>query len=213
MIIIEMDSGSEAFHALNTATTDPGTYKLRIAFDEGQFKIKLNEGVWTPGRDGVTVKANGSTVQVLRDMAFPAVLILPTPEEMASTMTETFSPANVSTAAGYNAAIESLKEYAKVIGLELVGWGAVPNDPPKIRIEIIDDDEMERGVWTCPHCGNVSPELNLIEAGENSLMAQIDDDPDNPEWHASGDLCETTTIGYQCYSCSGWVAPEEEVHW
>jgi hypothetical protein len=30
------------------ATLDRGPYRLRVAIDEGGFKIKANEGVWSP---------------------------------------------------------------------------------------------------------------------------------------------------------------------
>jgi hypothetical protein len=76
MIIIEMNSNSQAFHALNAATSDPAVYKLRIALDEGQFKIKFNEGLWTADLEGTTVKfspyvAPGSILQLLRDVGTP----------------------------------------------------------------------------------------------------------------------------------------------
>lgn len=71
MIIIEIDSNTEAFQVLLNATQGSGTHKLRIALDEGQFKIQIGARVWTPELAGAEVKADGSTVQLLRDMGFP----------------------------------------------------------------------------------------------------------------------------------------------
>ena len=68
MIIIEIDADSEAFRDL-ASCTDDSVYKLRIALDEGDFKIKPNESVWSPGfKDGVTIKASGDLYTLLRDI-------------------------------------------------------------------------------------------------------------------------------------------------
>lgn len=68
MIIMEMDAGGQAFHALLCAFQDPSTYRVRIALDEGEFKIKVNEDTWTPELEHVNIKRGGGAAQLLRDL-------------------------------------------------------------------------------------------------------------------------------------------------
>jgi len=132
----------------------------------------------------------------------------------------------------WSAAVDKLRELAAELGLECKGWVAVPANPPVIKIESDEDGDP---FWTCPHCGEAQYELELVEEGdyctlaepnaaENNSIDRMDEnfgrklDPEHPgylkpAWSAHSDLAETSTIGYYCLGCNGWVTPEDEVNW
>jgi len=135
MIIIEMDSDSQAFHALEAATMNPSIYKLRIALDEGQFKIKLNEDTWTAELAGATIKANGTTVQFLRDMGFPrAAELLEAEDTDPFTDVQKFErfeqdrrPQIEWTHDGVTARVGRYRDW-RIVESKLDGWVLVSND-------------------------------------------------------------------------------------
>ena len=49
----------EALGCLIAAVAGGQPYRLRVAVDGGEVKIKVNEGTWTPGLSGATVTEQG----------------------------------------------------------------------------------------------------------------------------------------------------------
>ena len=68
MIIIEIPQGTEAYRELQEAARDDDAYLVRIALDEGTFKIKVNEGSWSPPLDGVNILSPGTRQEVTSDV-------------------------------------------------------------------------------------------------------------------------------------------------
>ena len=56
MIIIEVPQGTEAYRELQEAIREDDAYLIRLALDEGTFKIKVNEATWSPPLDGAVIK-------------------------------------------------------------------------------------------------------------------------------------------------------------
>jgi len=109
---------------------------------------------------------------------------------------------DVSSYEGWTIARKQLQAMAESLGLETVGWVAVPANPPKIQID-------KDGTWTCPHCKAKEDELEFIEAGDYGTRAWWNED----HWSVSADSCDTDTIAWCCPNCSGWVEPDNEVVW
>lgn len=118
----------------------------------------------------------------------------------------TIMPVETGAPAGYDAyceAKEKLSDLAAEMGLKLIGWGAVPADPPKIKIE---KDEA----WICPHCGVISEDLEVMYVSDSQVSAS----PEDGKWRVSGPeaiIDNAAIVAYCCSNCCGWVQPESEV--
>jgi hypothetical protein len=132
----------------------------------------------------------------------------------------------VSTYAGYNTAKDQLERAAARLGLELVGWGALPIEPPKVKID--------PHTWTiiCPHCGEESEDLEVIYVSDSQVAASpvITENEDEDEredrifrgYEDVGDaywsVPEPDSLqenadrkAYCCLHCSGWLSPVDEM--
>src|SRR4051812_26020995 len=121
-------------------------------------------------------------------------------------------------AATYSQRLVSLTDWAHTLGLELVGWQAVPLEAPEVLID-------RSGRWTCPHCHAGQEQLIMLENGDVTLVADaevvtvvVDEgqpmESEDALWLATADLPkETDTVATRCPSCSGYVTPANPVQW
>lgn len=128
---------------------------------------------------------------------------------------------------GHRARLEALESVAKAMGLDLVGWGAVPDKEhtPEVTLTVpgwTEEDGWTAPFWVCPHCGEQQTKLMVMENGDQTLTAESADNYDyrieestplEGSWSVGSESCDTETIAEQCPSCGGFVKTTNRWDW